>query len=227
MSYRHPSPARLAALAALVALVLAAVGPSALALGRGVVAETFSVTHDAVQTSLTTPGSDGHQLGDLRVTSIPVVVEGSGAVGQLDSTLTTVGIDQPATGDEVRISVLIFSFNDYADQIVVNGTAAYPKAGSTLAVDTVVERPITGGSGAFAGATGWAVSEHRADGTWRHTFHLASAVFRGPPDRLHGDGADSWNPATLDRGDRRGTHRVWRADATPGPADSPTPSASS
>jgi quercetin dioxygenase-like cupin family protein len=112
-----------------------------------------------------------------------VAVDGTDQVGQLDSTLTTVGIDQPNPGDEVRISVLIFSFNDYADQIVVNGTAAYPKAGSTLAAGTAVTRPITGGTGAFAGATGWAESEHLEDGSWRHTFHLGAAGMRGMPQR--------------------------------------------
>jgi quercetin dioxygenase-like cupin family protein len=183
MQERRPSASRLIAILAIVALALVAIAPSALARGRGALGQTFTVTHDAVQTTLTNPGSDGHQLGDLRVTSIPVAVDGSSAVGQLDSTLTTVGIDQPNPGDEVRISVLIFSFNDYADQLVVNGTAAYPKAGSTLAAGTVVTRPITGGTGAFAGATGWAESEHLEDGSWRHTFHLASAGMRGMPQR--------------------------------------------
>jgi quercetin dioxygenase-like cupin family protein len=183
MQERRPSASRLIAILAIVALALVAIAPSALARGRGALGRTFTVTHDAVQTTLTNPGSDGHQLGDLRVTSIPVAVDGSSAVGQLDSTLTTVGIDQPNPGDEVRISVLIFSFNDYADQLVVNGTAAYPKAGSTLAAGTVVTRPITGGTGAFAGATGWAESEHLEDGSWRHTFHLASAGMRGMPQR--------------------------------------------
>lgn len=183
MQERRPSASRLVALVAIVALALVALAPSALAHGRGAMGQTFTVTHDAVKTTLTNPGSDGHQLGDLRVTSIPVTVEGTGEGGQLDSTLTTVGIDQPNAGDEVRISVLIFSFNDYADQIVVNGTAAYPKAGSTLAQGAVVSRPITGGTGAFAGATGWAESEHLEDGSWRHTFHLAKAGMRGMPER--------------------------------------------
>lgn len=186
MQERRPSASRLLAIVAVIALALVALTPAAFAHGRGAMEASFTVTHDAVQTTLTNPGSDGHQLGDLRVTSIPVAVEGTDQVGQLDSTLTTVGIDQPNPGDEVRISVLIFSFNDYADQIVVNGTAAYPKAGSTLAQGVVVSRPITGGTGAFAGATGWAESEHLEDGTWRHTFHLAGPGMRGMPDHPMG-----------------------------------------
>lgn len=192
MQRSRPIATRLMVLVAMVALALVAVVPSALARGpRGPMeAASFTVTHPAVKTTLTNPGSDGHQLGDLRVTSIPVQVEGSDMTGRLDSTLTTVGIDQPNAGDEVRISVLIFSFNDGADQIVVNGTALYPKNGSTLATNTTVVRPITGGSGAFAGATGTAESEHLADGGWRHTFHLAPAMGgmgRGMHDGMGGD----------------------------------------
>ena len=186
MQERRPSASRLVAVLAIIALALVALAPGAVAHGRGAMGASFTVTHDAVTTTLTNPGSDGHQLGDLRVTSIPVAVQGTDQVGQLDSTLTTVGIDQPNAGDEVRISVLIFSFNDYADQIVVNGTAAYPKAGSTLAQGTIVSRPITGGTGAFAGATGWAESEHLEDGSWRHTFNLAGPGMRGMPDRPMG-----------------------------------------
>jgi hypothetical protein len=33
-------------------------------------------------------------------------------------------------------------------------------------------RPVTGGSGRFAGATGWAETRHFPDDTWQHTFHL-------------------------------------------------------
>lgn len=211
MQERRPTASRLVAILVVVALALVALAPSALARGRGVLGQTFTVTHDAVQTTLTNPGSDGHQLGDLRVTSIPVAVDGSSAVGQLDSTLTTVGIDQPNPGDEVRISVLIFSFNDYADQIVVNGAAAYPKAGSTLAAGTVVTRPITGGTGAFAGATGWAESEHLEDGSWRHTFHLASAGTRGMPQRPTRD---------------VGGHHGMNGDSSPAPAAVTDPGAS-
>ena len=32
--------------------------------------------------------------------------------------------------------------------------------------------PVIGGSGAYAGATGWVDSTHNADGTWTHIFHI-------------------------------------------------------
>jgi quercetin dioxygenase-like cupin family protein len=142
---------------------------------------TLTVTHGPVTIALANPQSDGHQLGDLRVTSLPIADEAGAPVGRLDSTLTTVGIDAPKPGDEVRISTLIFSFGDGSNQIVVNGTALYPKAAPTIASSTTVVRPITGGSGAYAGAGGWAETEHRADGTWRHTFHFERGVPHGQP----------------------------------------------
>ena len=153
MQQRRPSASRLLAIIAIVALALVSLAPSALARGRGAGAMSYTVTHDAVTITLANPASDGHQLGDLRVTTVPVTGE-DGQAGRLDSTLTTVGIDTPNAGDEIRISVLVFSFNDNADQIVIQGTAYYPKAGGTIAAATTIERPIVGGSGTFAGAPG-------------------------------------------------------------------------
>jgi hypothetical protein len=147
---------------------------------------TFTVTHGPVTIALANQQSDGHQLGDLRVTSLPIADESGTTIGRLDSTLTTVGIDSPKPGDEVRISTLIFSFGDGSDQIVVNGTALYPKAAPTIASNTSVIRPITGGSGIYAGVSGWAETEHLADGTWRHTFHFVGNTLSPAPSSSMG-----------------------------------------
>ena len=64
-----------------------------------------------------------------------------------------------------------------------NGSGFYPATGGTLALDTTLTRPITGGSGAFAGASGWAVTQHFTDDTWKHTFHL----IRPPGDDHDGE----------------------------------------
>jgi len=183
MHQHRPSTSRLLAIIAVVVLALVTLAPATIARGNGPGGSSLTVTHEAVTITLANPASDGHQLGDLRVTTIPVADEtGSDAIGRLDSTLTTVGIDTPNAGDEIRISVLVFSFDDNADQIVVQGSAYYPRAGGTIAADTTIERPITGGSGAYAGATGWAQTEHLEDGSWRHTFNLVGTR-RGMPLR--------------------------------------------
>jgi quercetin dioxygenase-like cupin family protein len=186
-------PALVVGLLAVIALVLWSLAPASFAYDPD--GTTLTVTHGPVSITLANPQSDGHQPGDLRVTSLPIADVSGATVGRLDSTLTTVGIDVPNVGDEVRISTLIFSFGDGSDQVVVNGTALYPKAAPTIASSTSVVRPITGGSGMYAGVGGWAETEHLADGTWRHTFH-----FDRGDEHEHGHPGESSAPATDEAG---------------------------
>ena len=132
----------------------------------------FSVFHGPTTTVLANPDSNGHQLGDLRVVSLPTVYASGDPAGRLDATLITTGIDVPLPDDEIRISNLIFVFGRGVDQIVVNGSGFYPAAGGTIDLDSTLIRPVTGGSGRFAGMNGWAESRHFPDDTWEHTFHL-------------------------------------------------------
>jgi quercetin dioxygenase-like cupin family protein len=143
---------------------------------QGRMTRSLSVIHGPAVTTLTTTGSDGHQLGDLRVVSLPLsrATTARGEADRLDATLLTTGIDQPGPGDEIRISTLVFTLGDAADQVVVTGSGVYPAAGSTIAIDSAIVRPIVGGSGRFAGASGWAESEHLVDDSWRHTLHITS-----------------------------------------------------
>jgi hypothetical protein len=129
----------------------------------------LSVYHGPVEVTLSDADSDGHRLGDLRVTSVPTTDADGETVGRLDATLTTVAIDTPADGDELRTSVLVFTF-DVADesQVVVQGSAHYPGQGATIATGDTTVRPIVGGSGRFAGVSGEAVTEHFEDGSWVH-----------------------------------------------------------
>jgi quercetin dioxygenase-like cupin family protein len=173
---RHHPPALRAALAPLLSLLLALALVPGVSAHEGVDGAAFAVTHGPVTTSLVGETSDGHELGDLRVTSLPIDWEEDGApAGRLDAMLLTTSVDSPIVGDETRISTLVFVFGDGADQLVVTGSGFYPAAGSTIAVSASIERAIVGGSGVYAGASGWALSEHRDDGSWRHVFHLASS----------------------------------------------------
>lgn len=144
------------------------------------VPRVFTVTHGPVVTLLVTAGSAGHQPGDQRVLPATAVRDENGVlVGRLDASLLTTSVDFPAVGDEVRMSQLNFVFGPgdsqfagSADQLVVSGSGFYPGNGSTIATGSALVRPVTGGSGRYAGATGSARSEHLADNTWRHTFTL-------------------------------------------------------
>ncbi len=161
--------------------------PSAPAAPQTPTAErVFSVTHASIQTLLTTAGSNGHQLGDLRVLPATPIQNAAGdTVGRLDAQLLTTSVDFPVEGDEVRMTSLNFIFGQgaanlhgTADQLIVSGSGFYPSTQSALAVGTTLVRPITGGSGAYAGASGWAESEHLLDGSWRHTFYLLKSEDR-------------------------------------------------
>lgn len=146
----------------------------------------FTVTHGPAVTQMVTAGSTGHQLGDLRVLPAMPIADTSGAIlGRLDAQLVTTSIDYPVVGDEVRMSVLNFVFGEgnanlagSADQLQVSGSGYYPSSQSTIPVGQALVRPITGGSGAYAGASGWARTEHLADNTWRHTFFLMATPRR-------------------------------------------------
>jgi hypothetical protein len=179
----HPRASRRGLAIALIALIVTLLAASGAAAGTtgAWVTRVFSVTHAAVTTDLVTPGSDGHQLGDVRVNvATPTYDEQGEMVGRYDAMLITTSIDYPARGDEVRMVQLNFVFGDAqadqlagsADQLIVSGSGFYPAGGSTFVAGAALVRTIAGGSGDYAGATGWAESEHLQDGSWRHTFHV-------------------------------------------------------
>ena len=58
------------------------------------------------------------------------------------------------------------------DQLILEGVALYPGEGATLKVSSSTIRSIIGGSGKYAGASGWVESIHHDDGTWEHLFHI-------------------------------------------------------
>jgi hypothetical protein len=134
-------------------------------------AEKLKLFHPEVVTELTTRGSDGHQLGDVRVISKPVLNASGKVIGRLDATLITTGVDAPNKGDEVRISELVFTLND-GSMIIIGGAGHYPAQGPTLIRGSKLVRPIKGGSGRYAGARGWAESKYQQTGGWVHEFYI-------------------------------------------------------
>ena len=129
-----------------------------------------TVTHGAVTATLVDAAPTGTSPGDQRYFSI--VTGGDGGAGRLEAILSTTGIDVPQKGTEIRTGELIFAFGSGEDQVTVLGASVYPSAGSTIAEGTTTIRPVVGGSGIYAGVTGWCESVHNADGTWRHVLHL-------------------------------------------------------
>ena len=90
----------------------------------------------------------------------------------MQAELVTTQSQRPTAGKEIRIGTLIFTIGNLSNQIVVQGIAVYALTAPTIATSSRTTRPITGGSGRYRGVTGWCVSTHLKDGSWRHVFHL-------------------------------------------------------
>jgi len=118
-------------------------------------------------------GAPGPSVGDMRTYYLPLT-QSKKPVGYLTGTLTTVAVDRPAVGMELRTSNLVYVIGKTSDQIVVGGVAEYSQSAPTVATKSVVVRPVIGGSGKYAGARGWCVTTHYEDNTWTHVFHLVS-----------------------------------------------------
>jgi len=122
----------------------------------------------ASQVTVLDSGLDGSSPGDERFFIVPST---SPEGGLLTGSLTVVAPDKPLPSQELRRSDLVFQFGAVEDQMVVGGVAVYEIDDPTLALGRVVIRPILGGSGVYAGATGWVDTTHNDDGTWVHVFH--------------------------------------------------------
>lgn len=157
---------------AVVALVLGIVGialanqPSSL--------QRVEFTHAEMtpdQITLIKGGTADNNVGDTRYYDVPAT---SPKGGMFTGTLTVTALDTPKAGQQIRESNLVFQFGAIEDQIVVQGVATYDAASPALKPGDVVVRPITGGSGKFAGASGWAETTHNADGSWNHVFQFTT-----------------------------------------------------
>src|SRR4051812_40373543 len=155
---------------ALVVVALAAVGIYAPAIARTSSAKLVTVAHGPVtplNSQYVDLGAPGPSVGDVRTYYIPLT-QSKKPAGYLTGTLTTVAVGRPAAGMELRTSNLVYVIGRVSNQIVVGGVAAYAQAAPSVAAKSVVTRPVIGGSGTYAGARGWCVSTHFADGTWTH-----------------------------------------------------------
>lgn len=107
-------------------------------------------------------------VGDKRYYSVPATVpEG----GSFTGTLTVMAENTPEQGKDLRETSLIFQMGSIEDQIQIGGIAVYDMANPALKPGDVIVRPILGGTGTFAGASGWVETTHNEDGGWKHVFH--------------------------------------------------------
>jgi hypothetical protein len=137
------------------------------------VANQLPLTSVTVTHAVVTPTSTiGAGPGTVRTFFIPINVDGVDADNQyLSGTLITLS-DSVNGDEELRSANLVFVFGNEANQLVVGGISLYPPAGSTIAVGEETVRPVVGGSGIYAGATGEVISTNLGDDGWSHVFRI-------------------------------------------------------
>lgn len=158
---------------AVIALAFAIVGVSVASQSQPSLQEV-TFTHAEMtpdQITLVSAGPDENNLGDTRYYVVPAT---SPEGGTFTGTLTVMALDTPEAGQQIRESNLVFQFGSIEDQMVVQGVATYDAASPALKPGDVVVRPIVGGTGRFAGATGWVETTHNADGSWDHVFRYTT-----------------------------------------------------
>ena len=136
-------------------------------------AETLTVVHGKVPApTMIDLGPVGDSAGDQRVWHFLGATEDGAAVMMDFIMTTTYQSDDPSVLDS-RMTDAVFSIGeDTGDTLLVHGIGLYPKSGSTVKISSTLERAIIGGTGEYAGATGWVISTHLDDDTWEHEFNI-------------------------------------------------------
>jgi predicted RecA/RadA family phage recombinase len=116
-------------------------------------------------------GTPGDSAGDERIFAYGATDDRGRAV-HVDWLMTTTGVDFPEAGLQTRVNNGIFSWPDVNTQMTLNGVGVYRNSGSVLATASTLDRPLVGGSGEYAGANGWVLSDHLVNGDWTHTFYF-------------------------------------------------------
>ncbi len=131
--------------------------------------DTVTVEHGPVPAPvLVDLGDEGPSVGDQRIFHFEGT-SGDTAV-TMDWIMTTTAVDSPEVGVESRVTNAVFLFGGLDDSLLLEGTGWYPGEGATLEVSATLVRAIIGGTGMYAGASGYVESTRNADDTWTHVF---------------------------------------------------------
>ena len=169
-------PPRLAQLLGIGALAVVLAG-SLVACGNDdgnrdsrVITVTHPATPDPTYVDLGDPGAS---VGDQRIWNFAGEDEDGNAV-DTNWVMTTTAVDYPDTNVETRNTLGVLTWGDLSDSLLLEGVGHYPGEGAVLVPASTLARAIIGGTGQFAGATGWVDSTHLEDGTWTHVFRVES-----------------------------------------------------
>ncbi len=111
----------------------------------------------------------GKSPGDLYVIDARIVApNGHTTIGRLRGTQTAIKLEH---GFETVEGMLTYELGA-GNEIVVGGLSAYPLRGTGLVRGKSFVRPVLGGSGKYAGATGTVTSKQLAGGRYDQVFQL-------------------------------------------------------
>jgi len=135
--------------------------------------QSLTISHGPVPTpTYIDLGAPGDSVGDQRIWQFDGQTNEQQNV-VMDWVMTTTGQDNATSGMERRVTLAVFSIGkDVKNTILIQGVGLYPKAGSTLKSDAVLQRAVIGGTGKYAGAMGTVTSTHLSDNTWQHVISL-------------------------------------------------------
>jgi len=136
--------------------------------------ETLTVYQDAPTLNPLDLGAQGNSPGDVYYFYAPLHSSPGGPVtGEVFGSKTLV---KAATAEnpnvEQRATVLVFTFGNRQDQIVVMGVPDYPPNAAEFNAGAPVLRAVLGGTGRYIGARGQLTSTRNADGSYMQVFTL-------------------------------------------------------
>jgi hypothetical protein len=143
----------------------------AISAGCGGGGETLSVVATAKGQHQTTVdlGPQGKSSGDIYVFDAPLLdSQEKESIGSVYGTQTSISLDSDS---ETVQAMITYDFRD-GDRITVGGIGQYPRGDIGLVGNEEFERPILGGTGRYAGASGTVTSVRRSDGSYEHTFEI-------------------------------------------------------
>jgi hypothetical protein len=135
--------------------------------------QSLTISHGPVSTpTYIDLGAPGDSVGDQRIWQFDGQTTDQQNV-VMDWVMTTTGQSSEKIGMERRVTLAVFSIGpDAKDTILIQGVGLYPKTGSTLKSDAVLQRAVIGGTGKYAGAIGTVTSTHLPDNTGQHAISL-------------------------------------------------------
>lgn len=158
------------ATALLVPILMAACGPHS----TNPSTETLTVYEDAPALKPLDLGTPGNSPGDAYYFSAALRSTSGGTVtGEVFGSKTLVKMAGEANpNSEKRATLLFFTFNGGADQIIAFGAGDYPPTAAEFNAGQPVVRAILGGTGKYMGARGQLTSTRNADGSYTQVFTL-------------------------------------------------------